>query len=83
MLAKAKITKGGKVSIPSICRKYLKLQDGEELIFNIDNDDNKIVICSVNTALAESRKLVCKYHSENRSLVEELIKTRRDEFKNE
>ena len=81
MLAKAKITKGGKVSIPSVCRKYLKLQDGEELIFNIV--DNKIVVCSTDTALADARKLLDKYHPGDKSLVSELIENRRAEFKNE
>jgi bifunctional DNA-binding transcriptional regulator/antitoxin component of YhaV-PrlF toxin-antitoxin module len=82
MLAKAKVAKGGKISIPSACRKYLKLKDGEEIIFSI-NDNNDVVISPMRTALEKARKLINKYHDPNKSLVDELITGRRIEARNE
>ena len=44
MLAKAKIVKGGKVSIPAIYRKSLKLKEGDEIIFNLNNNELTFVV---------------------------------------
>jgi bifunctional DNA-binding transcriptional regulator/antitoxin component of YhaV-PrlF toxin-antitoxin module len=82
MLARAKVAKGGKISIPSICRKYLNLRDGEEIIFSI-NDNNDVVISPMHITLERARKLISKYHNPNKSLVDELINQRRIEAKNE
>jgi AbrB family looped-hinge helix DNA binding protein len=81
MLAKARITKGGKVSIPSAYRKYLNLKDGSEVIFGIQ--DNKVTISPLSAALENARKLVNKYHSTDDSLVDMLIVERRHEAQNE
>ena len=82
MLARAKVAKGGKVSIPSICRKYLNLRDGEEIIFSI-NDDNDVVISPMHITLERARKLISKYHDPKKSLVDELLNQRRIEAQNE
>jgi bifunctional DNA-binding transcriptional regulator/antitoxin component of YhaV-PrlF toxin-antitoxin module len=82
MLARAKVAKGGKISIPSICRKYLNLRDGEEIIFSI-NDNNDVVISPMHITLERARKLISKYHNPNKSLVDELINQRRIEAENE
>jgi AbrB family looped-hinge helix DNA binding protein len=81
MLAKARITKGGKVSIPSAYRKFLNLKDGSEVVFAIKN--NQITISPLSAALENARRLVIKYHSSDDSLVDELIAQRREEAKNE
>lgn len=81
MLAKARITKGGKVSIPSAYRKLLNLKDGSEVVFAIKN--NQITISPLSAALENARRLVGKYHSSNDSLVDQLIAQRRDEANNE
>ena len=81
MLAKARITKGGKVSIPSAYRKFLNLKDGSEVVFAIKN--NQITISPLSAALENARRLVGKYHSSDDSLVDQLIAQRRDEAKNE
>jgi AbrB family looped-hinge helix DNA binding protein len=81
MLAKARITKGGKVSIPSAYRKFLNLKDGSEVVFAIKN--NQITISPLSAALENARRLVGKYHSSNDSLVDQLITQRREEAKNE
>ena len=82
MLARAKVAKGGKISIPSACRKYLNLKDGEEIIFSINNN-NDVVISPMHIALEKARKLISKYHDPNKSLVDELINQRKIEAKNE
>ncbi len=81
MLARTKITKGGKISIPSICRKYLNLKDGEEIIF--DARDGTVVIYPISFALEKARKIVNKYHDPSVTLVDKLIAERRKEAENE
>ena len=43
MLAKAKVSKGGKIAIPSVCKKALNISDGDELLFDI-NALNKSIL---------------------------------------
>lgn len=81
MIAKAKITKGGKISIPSYYRKNFNLKDGSEVIFNIRN--NQVTISALSTTLENTRKLINKYHDKNDSLVDRLIAERRLEAQNE
>ena len=82
MFARAKMAKGGKISIPSACRKYLNLKEGEEIIFSI-NDNNDVVISPMHITLEKARKLISKYHDPKTSLVDKLIKQRRIEAENE
>lgn len=82
MLARAKVAKGGKISIPSVCRKYLNIKDGEEVIFSINNN-NDVIISPMHITLEKARKLISKYHAPEKSLVDELINQRRIEAKNE
>jgi AbrB family looped-hinge helix DNA binding protein len=81
MLHKAKIAKGGKISIPSACRKYLNLKDGEEVVFNLR--EGEIVLSPLRLALERARKTVNKYHPTNKSLVDKLLLERRNEAKDE
>ena len=81
MLAKAKMTKGGKISIPSIYRKYFNLKVGAEVIFSIK--DNQVTISPLSAALENTRKLINKYNNSNDSLVDKLIAERRLEAQNE
>jgi AbrB family looped-hinge helix DNA binding protein len=79
MLYKAKIIKGGKVSIPSACRKYLNIKDGEEIVFQLKNGE--IAISPLKLALKKVREVVDKYHTG--SLVDKLKVERNEESKNE
>lgn len=81
MLVKAKVSKGGKIVIPSICKKALKISDGDELVFNISND--QVVISPVRLTLQKVRKLLKERNSSGKSLVDELLEERREEFNNE
>ena len=81
MLLRAKISKGGKISIPSLYRKKLQFKDGEEVLLDIKNDT--LVISSVRYALEKARQTVNRYHSTDESLVDKLIAERREEAKYE
>jgi bifunctional DNA-binding transcriptional regulator/antitoxin component of YhaV-PrlF toxin-antitoxin module len=81
MFYKAKISKGGKVSIPIVCRKYLKISEGEEIIFKIA--DNQVTISPLKATLQKVRDMVNKYHDSNESLVEQLLLERKKDLKNE
>ncbi|MBS0185640.1 MAG: AbrB/MazE/SpoVT family DNA-binding domain-containing protein [Proteobacteria bacterium] len=80
MFAKAKITKGGKISIPAVYRKYFNFKDGSEVIFSIKN--NQVIISPLSATLENIRKLINKYHDKNESLVDRLIAERRQEAQN-
>jgi AbrB family looped-hinge helix DNA binding protein len=77
MLLRAKISKGGKIALPSIYRKKLHIKDGEEVI--LDMKDDTLVISSLRGALEKSRKMVHQYHAAHESLVDKLIAERREE----
>jgi len=81
MLLRAKISKGGKISIPSIYRKMLQFKDGEEVVLDMKNDT--LVISSLRCLLEKSRQLVNQYHSANESLVDKLLAERKEEAKHE
>jgi len=81
MLAKSKIAKGGKVSIPAAYRKSLRLKEGDEIIFNLNN--NELTLIPIKTSLQKVREMINQYHEPNTSLVDKLIAERRAEAKNE
>lgn len=81
MLTKAKVSKGGKIAIPSACKKVLNISDGDELLFDIN--DNQVVISPVKFTLQKVRKLLKDHNPSGRSLVDELIQERKQELKDE
>jgi hypothetical protein len=81
MSLKAKIMKGGKVSLPSACRKYLNVKDSEEILFTFK--DGEVVISPVKFMLEKVRKNISKYCASDHSLVDQLIAERRREAENE
>ncbi|MFY9589512.1 AbrB/MazE/SpoVT family DNA-binding domain-containing protein [Rickettsia endosymbiont of Halotydeus destructor] len=81
MICRAKLAKGGKVSIPSLCRKYLNLKDGEEIIFTLK--EGEVIISPLRFILKKARNTVNKYHPSEESLVDKLIEQRRKEAKDE
>ncbi len=60
MLLRSKLSKGGKVSIPSVYRKQLQLKAGDEVLLEVENDT--LVIFSLRSALEKSRQMVNSYH---------------------
>lgn len=81
MLFKAKMSKGGKISIPTACRKYLKISDGEEVVFKII--DNQVTISPLKQTLQKVRAMVNQYHNSNESLVDKLLLERKKDAENE
>jgi AbrB family looped-hinge helix DNA binding protein len=81
MLSKAKIVKGGKISIPSIYRKSLNIKEGDEIVFNLHN--NELILTPIKASLKKVRDMINKYHPTNESLTDKLIAERRIEAKNE
>jgi len=81
MKYKAKMSIGGKISIPSACRKYLNLQSGDEVVFDLE--EGRVILLPVKSLLEKARKTVSQYQSSNESLVDKLIKERRIEAENE
>lgn len=81
MLAKAKVSKGGKIAIPSACKKALNISDGDEVIFDIH--DNQVTLSPVKFTLQRVRKMLKEHNPEGKSLVDELLEDRNKEIKNE
>ncbi|MDG1437119.1 MAG: AbrB/MazE/SpoVT family DNA-binding domain-containing protein [Rickettsiaceae bacterium] len=81
MLVKAKVSKGGKIAIPSICKKALNILDGDELLLEINN--NQVVISPVKFTLQKIRKLLKDNNPLEKSLVDELLQERKQELKDE
>lgn len=81
MLCKAKVVKGGKISIPSIYRKSLNIKEGDEIVFNLHNEE--LTLSPIKASLKKVRELINKYHPSEESLVDRLITERRIEAKNE
>lgn len=81
MLYKAKMSRGGKISIPTACRRFLKINDGEEIIFKII--DNQVTISPLKQTLQKVRAMINKYHTTNESLVDKLLLERKKEAENE
>ncbi len=81
MKLQAKVTKGGKLSIPSKFRKSLNIKDGTNVIFSTENGEIKIT--PINLALEKARLILKKHVSKDISLSDELIKERREEARNE
>jgi AbrB family looped-hinge helix DNA binding protein len=81
MLSKAKIVKGGKISIPSIYRKSLNIKDGDEIVFSLH--ENELTLTPIKASLKKIRDMINKYHPINESLVDKLITERKIEANNE
>lgn len=74
---KAKIAEGGRVVIPAGYRKSLGVQVGDEVILVLENREVRIL--TQQRAIEKAQALVRRYVPEGRSLVDELIRERREE----
>lgn len=77
MIAKAKIAKDGKISIPAACKKALNISTGDELIFKVV--DNEIILSPISFSLNKVRQLLKHHNATNKSLVDELLAERKQE----
>jgi bifunctional DNA-binding transcriptional regulator/antitoxin component of YhaV-PrlF toxin-antitoxin module len=80
-MLRARISKGGKIAIPAFYRKQLHLEDGEEILFEIQED--RLVLSSLHNALTKARLLVQQHCPPDINLVDELIAMRREEASRE
>ena len=74
---RAKIAEGGRVVIPAEYRKSLGVQAGDEVILVLE--DQEVRILTLERAIEQAQALVRQYVPEGRSLVDELIRERREE----
>ena len=72
-----KVTDGGRVVVPSVFRKALGLKPGDAVIMALD--DEEVRLFTPNRAIRRAQEIVRQYVPEGQSLVDELIKERREE----
>ena len=74
---KTKIGEGGRVVVPAKYRKALDLKPGDDVILVLE--DGEVRITTVKQAIRRAQQIVRRYVPEDRDLVSELIKERREE----
>lgn len=77
---RTKLGENGRIVIPASCRKLLHLEVGEELIIRIE--DHELRLISQKHELKKIQSLI-KRHAKNQSLVDKLLRMRKEEKKNE
>lgn len=78
---RARVNESGRVVIPAQLREVLGVKPGDDVIFTSDGETIRI-----ETQLQRARRaqaLITKYISSDRSLADELIAERREEFRKE
>lgn len=78
---RTKVTEGGRIVIPAKLRQALGIEIGENVTLSVK--DNSLQITTQKEALRRIQALVRKHVPEGVSLVDELIKDRREEATNE
>ncbi|MEJ7861548.1 MAG: AbrB/MazE/SpoVT family DNA-binding domain-containing protein [Pyrinomonadaceae bacterium] len=81
LTVKAKVTEGGRIVIPTKLRRALGIEIGENVTLSVKN--NTLQITTQKEALRRIQALIRKHVPEGVSLVDELIKDRREEAANE
>ena len=71
------IGKSGRVIVPARMRKALGIQSGDEIMLRLE--DGSLRVIPLRQAVRLAQKAVRKYVPENTSLVEALIRARREE----
>ncbi len=74
---KTKMGEGGRVVVPAKYRKALDLKPGDDVILVLE--DGEVRITTVKQAIRRAQQIVRRYVPEDRDLVSELIKERREE----
>jgi AbrB family looped-hinge helix DNA binding protein len=72
-----KIAEGGRVVVPSAFRRALGLEPGDTVIMMLDDDEVRLL--TPDRAIRRAQEIVRSYVPEGRSLVDELIRERREE----
>ena len=77
MVARSKISSGGRVVIPAEFRKALGLHEGDTVVLSLE--DQAIHLYSFSESLRQAQELIHSFMEPGRSLVDELIAERRRE----
>lgn len=81
VMIKTKVAEGGRIVIPARFRKALGIEVGESVTLSVSDDELRVV--SSRAALRRLQALVKKHVPAGVSLVDELIRERREEAENE
>jgi AbrB family looped-hinge helix DNA binding protein len=81
LTVKTKVAEGGRIVIPTKLRQALGIEIGENVTLSVK--DNTLQITTQKEALRRIQALVRRHVPEGVSLVDELIKERREEAVNE
>jgi AbrB family looped-hinge helix DNA binding protein len=81
MESRVQIRKGGRLVVPAKLRKALNIKTGDEFVARLENDSIRLIPMPQAVILAQ--KAVRKYAPPGVSLVDELIKARREEARGE
>ena len=68
---------GGRLVVPANLRKALKIKTGDEIIVRLENDSIRLI--PMHQAVSLAQMIVKQYAPQGISLVDELIKARRQE----
>lgn len=79
--ARAKVNENGRVVIPIQFREAMGIEPGDEVIFSSDGETLRIE--TIRQRALQARAMVRKYIDPSRSLADELIAERREEFRKE
>ena len=81
METRVQIRKGGRLVVPVKLRKALNIKAGDEIVARLENDSIRLI--PVQQAVKLAQKAVKQYVPKGVSLVDELIKARREEARGE
>lgn len=79
--ARAKVNENGRVVIPIQFREAMGIEPGDEVIFSSDGETLRIE--TIRQRALQAQAMVRKYIDPSRSLADELIAERREEFRKE
>lgn len=77
MEIRVRIRKSGRLVVPVKLRKALNIKAGDEILARLENDSIRLI--PVQQAVNLAQKVVRQYVPQGVSLVDELIKARREE----
>lgn len=81
LTARSRIGAGGRIVIPHEMREALDVQEGDELL--LEMDDNGLHLRSVRQSIHRAQQVVARYAKPGRSLTAELIAERRKDAERE
>jgi AbrB family looped-hinge helix DNA binding protein len=81
MEKRVQIRKGGRMVVPVKLRKALNIKAGDEVVVRLENDSIRLI--PMQQAVNLAQKAVKQYVPKGVSLVDELIKSRREEARAE